>query len=102
MKKTMWVICSCCEGEGKVDNPAFGNGFTGSEWAEMDYDEREDYLEGCYDVLCRECGGSGKVQVPNVAALSFAEKRELGKERKEQRERAEFDRICALERKMGA
>lgn len=33
--KYQWAICECCEGEGRVENPAFSNGITSSEWAEM-------------------------------------------------------------------
>lgn len=80
--KYHWEICPCCHGEGKVENPAFSNGFTSGEWAEMDGDEQQSYLSGAYDVACRECKASGKVQVPNIAALTFGEKRALVERRR--------------------
>lgn len=77
MKKHKWIICPCCDGESTVDNPAFSNGFTSSEWHDMHVDEQQAYMTGAYDVPCTECAGLGRVKVPNVAALSFSEKRQL-------------------------
>lgn len=50
MEKHKWIICSCCEGNGAVENPAFRNGFTSSEWAEMAADEQAEYMRG--DTTC--------------------------------------------------
>ena len=109
MHKFNWAICGCCDGHGKVDHPAFSNGFTGSEWAEacQEYDDAgesfaERYLSGAYDVPCHECGGTGKVKVPNIAALTFAEKRELVEQRRAERDRYYVDAMQAAERRMGA
>lgn len=99
--KCRWAICDACEGHGQVDNPAFSNGFTSSEWNDMDSDDRESYLGGRYDVPCKECRGSGKISVPIVALMSFAEKRVLAAERRDDRLRAEYDRECAAERRAG-
>jgi len=98
---TAWAICDCCEGNGKVDHPAFSNGFTSSEWADMDYDDRERYLGGAYDVPCRECKGSGKVRV-RTTPLTFGEKRVLVRQRREAEWRAESAAEYAAERRMGA
>jgi RecJ-like exonuclease len=92
MKKLKWVICKCCEGNGTVDNPAFSNGFTSSEWKEMHEDEQAAYMAGEYNVACTACNGSGKVQVPDVAAMTFAEKRNLVIQRRESREEARISR----------
>jgi DnaJ-class molecular chaperone len=81
-----WAICPHCDGHGKRDNPAFSNGITSSEWAEWDCDERETYLSGAYDVVCRDCDGTGKVAEPIISRLTFTEKRALV----EQRRRAEW------------
>jgi len=97
--KTKWIICVCCQGNGKVENPAFSNGFTSSEWHEMDEDSQHNYMSGVYDVCCSECDGSGKQRVPDIAALSFAEKRELVVQRREAREDAEWRRESEMIRR---
>lgn len=87
----MWAICPECEGDGHVENPAFSNGFTSSEFYELFDDEqsREDYFAGAFDVCCPECKGSGKVREPKVSACNYAQKRILVKARKEAREDAQ-------------
>jgi RecJ-like exonuclease len=95
MRKTKWIICTCCEGHGKVDNPAFSNGFTSSEWGEMTHDEQVAYKSGEYDVDCEECSGAGKVEVPNIEALTFAEKRQLVRDRSVAREARAWHREMA-------
>ncbi|UNH29089.1 hypothetical protein MNY64_16195 (plasmid) [Moellerella wisconsensis] len=96
-EKFLWEICGCCEGHGKVDNPAFSEGFTGSEWNELD----NEFRKGTYDVQCRNCKGSGKVKVPDVSRMTFAEKRVLVAQRREAREDAEYRRQAAHELRMG-
>jgi len=64
-----WDICGRCRGSGKHDHPAFSNGLTQEDFAE-DPDFKEDYMEGRYDVSCSECGGTGKVLVPDEAAMN--------------------------------
>ncbi len=61
--KMVWVICCECEGEGKVSNPAFSDGFTQSEWADMDFDEQRSIMSGRYDVQCPTCKGRGSVKM---------------------------------------
>lgn len=105
MKKLKWVICNCCEGNGKVENPAFSNGFTSSEWREMHVDEQTNYMAGDYDVQCQACQALGRVQVPNVAAMTFSEKRLLVIERRSAYEQArlnaELDAEWSAERRFG-
>lgn len=97
-----WAICGDCEGHGKVSHPAFSNGFTSSEWADMEHDERDSYMRGDYDVRCDCCKGSGKVKVPDVSRMSWPEKRELVRQRQHNRIMAELARESAAERAMGA
>lgn len=77
MHKTKWIICGDCAGDGTVENPAFSNGFTSSEWQDAGEEFQQTYMTGGYNVPCGRCAGSGKVCVPNVAALNFGEKRQL-------------------------
>jgi hypothetical protein len=89
MRKPMkWVICEHCNGNAKVENPAFSNGFTSSEWADMDQDGRDSYMRGDYDVRCEPCSATGKVLVPDVSRMTFAQKREYVIERRERAEEA--------------
>ena len=106
MRKPMkWVICSHCNGNAKVEHPAFSNGITSSEWAEWDQDERESYFAGHYDVRCEPCGATGKVEVPDVSRMTFAQKREYVRELRIEREdaadRRAMDREMAAERAFG-
>lgn len=105
MKKTKWIICDCCEGNGQVGHPAFSNGITSSEWQDMGEDDQASYMRGDYDVQCEACKGLGRVQVPNVAALSFGEKRLLVIELREARDtariNAELDAEWQAERAFG-
>jgi hypothetical protein len=64
-----WVICDRCDGDGRVDHPAFSNGITGSEWAEWDEESRQDYLRGAYDVPCPQCKGRGSVKAFDFDAM---------------------------------
>lgn len=101
MRKFKFIICDMCEGFGKVDNPAFSQGFTSSEWSDLEQEQRDTYLSGSYDVTCSCCKGSGKVQVPNMEVLTFAEKRQLARDRREARLDAEFAKQSAYERSIG-
>jgi RecJ-like exonuclease len=100
-----WVICEHCEGNGKVENPAFSNGFTSSEWADMDQDAQDGYMRGDYDVRCNPCGGSGKVQVPDVSRMTFGQKRAYVLELREREEEAadlrDMHREMEAERRFG-
>lgn len=64
---TINTICGKCDGNGKIENPAFSDGFTGSEWNEMDEEEQEAYLGGRYDVVCPECHGNNVVQMADLS-----------------------------------
>lgn len=97
-----FAICHRCEGHGTVDHPAFSNGITGEEWAEWDPEDRQAYLDRRYDVPCGECRGSGKVKVPDVRAMTFAQRRLLVLERRDLHERARYEAEWRRERDMEA
>lgn len=58
-----WVICPCCEGEGKRDTLGVVNpdDFDAEEW--------EEYKAGGYRSSCAECKGSGKMLAGEAAGL---------------------------------
>ncbi|MGF6996888.1 hypothetical protein [Paraburkholderia sp. GAS32] len=104
-RKFKWEICSCCRGSGVVDHPAFSNGITSSEWADMSLDEQGNYMRGDYDVQCDPCKGSGKVKVADVSLMTFGEKRVMARHRQVLRVESELSRQfaaeVAAERRMG-
>ena len=56
-------VCSICEGRGKYVNPNIdSNGLTYSDFE--DYEFRENYFAGMYDIKCNEC--KGKRVVPEI------------------------------------
>lgn len=94
-----WEICGLCDGEGKHSRAVDGNGITSSEWSEWSHEEQECYLSGGYDRTCEKCLGDGKVLVDNLDALS-PEDRKIIEEYWE--DEADYNRVCAMERMMGA
>ena len=60
-------VCGRCDGEGTHVNPAIdGNGISSEqmdEWSSPDWDFREEYMRGTYDVRCEECKGANVVPV---------------------------------------
>ncbi|MGQ4133365.1 hypothetical protein ACUC97_28785 [Escherichia coli] len=94
MRKFKYIICHQCEGHGTMENPAFENGYTQSEM-------REKYFAGAFDVRCNVCAGDGKLSVPNVAAMSFSERRVLAARRRDERLQAADERLSRQERAMG-
>lgn len=50
-------VCGRCMGKGSHTNPNIG-AITSEEWeSDWDYEERERYVSGVYDVPCEECDG---------------------------------------------
>ena len=64
---TVMVVCNICRGKGTTWHGWGGrNGgpscsFGGDEWNEMDYDDRDAYMDGTYDAPCPECHGQNVV-----------------------------------------
>jgi RecJ-like exonuclease len=94
---TKWEICGCCEGKGSSSR--YLGAFTSSEWEEQDQDFRDDYIAGHYDRQCDECRGSGKVQVVDESQLT---PEQLKAWQDQCQDDADYEAICAAERRMGA
>lgn len=105
MIRFKWVICERCCGEGRIENSAFCNGITSSEWAQMHHEEQESYMSGQYDEPCQECKCAGKVKVVDISAMTFGEKRKYIIEQREEQDlyiiEREIDRYSAAERALG-
>lgn len=103
--KWKWAICSRCNGHAKHDPPAFSNGFTSSEWADMGPDDQATYMRGDWDVKCETCNGSGKVQIPDIESMTFSEKRQYILDERERAADAAAERAIraeeAAERRFG-
>ncbi len=98
------IVCPECAGEGKYVNPAVdGNGISGeefySEWSEED---RENYMSGVYDVVCKECKGNKVIPEIDEENLSEEEEKDLKLFRQWQKEEEDYQRMCADERRFGA
>ena len=65
--------------------------------ADWTYEERDSYFAGHYDVRCDECDATGKVRVPDVERMTFAQKREWARGERERRENAADMRALARE-----
>lgn len=91
-------VCGECEGEGKVDHPAFSNGITQSEREEMGEEDFQSYMDGRYDVVCPCCKGMRVIQVPDVYQMSWKQKRDCVLARRAIREEQENERYYQAER----
>ena len=97
-----WEVCDLCEGKGTHVNPSIdSNGLTAEDFDD-DPDFREEYMSGRYDQQCNQCAGRTTVPVADVAKCTWAQKRHLVELRQSAADDAEYDRICAMERSMGA
>ena len=96
-------VCQRCDGEGRHVNPAIdGNGLTQEDF-DADPDFREAYFEGRYDVVCEECGGRNVVpEVDKGACRSPKQKEALATLRRKEKDDAEYEQLCRMERLMGA
>jgi len=83
----VWEVCPTCEGRGTYVNPDIDSHGLSREDFDADPDFLDDYMEGRYDITCRECGGE-KV-VPEPAPHSEVGKLWLSQEGERARDRAE-------------
>ena len=97
-----YAVCDTCGGRGKHVNPAIdASGLTQDDFDE-DPDFAEGYWGGRYDVGCYECKGARVVPVPNEDAMNDDERELYDKWIRSENDDAAYDRMCAMERAMGA
>lgn len=98
---TKWEICSHCSGDGTTcaHVECDGGGFTSSEWAEQDDDFKRDYLAGRYDRPCPSCDGRGSVKAADYSRMSADQVKAFEAQLADDRD---YDRLCRMERMMGA
>jgi hypothetical protein len=95
-----WEICARCDGHNRncehVESD--GGGITASEMAELGPEFMEDYMNGVYDRPCPYCEG-GKVKVADRSRMTKSQWRKYVAQ---QRDDADYEQMCRMERMMGA
>lgn len=93
-----YEVCPCCGGRGR--SSAYLGAITQDEWYnEWSYDEQEAYLAGEYDRTCPKCDGLRVVAAPDESRANPAI---LAAYREKERDDAEYEAMCRMERMMGA
>ncbi len=98
-----YVVCSRCEGRGRIVNPAVDGSGLSREDFDADPDFERDYFAGVYDIDCPKCDGVRVVLVPDESvAWTDAEEWAMARYREVQAEIAESRHIQEMERRYGA
>lgn len=94
-------VCDVCQGRGSYVNPAIDSGgISGEEfYGEWDEEDRNAYRRGRYDMQCGCC--RGKRVVPVIDKKSTP-KWILDLYYERQNSEADYQRVCRMERMMGA
>lgn len=96
---TRWEVCPVCDGKGTHVNPAIDCGGISQDGFDQDPDFMESYMSGAYDQTCNHCGGRTTVEAVDWDRLTPAQRDAYDKQ--EQFE-ADYQAMCAAERRMGA
>jgi hypothetical protein len=89
-RKTKWVVCPACLGEGKTVNPNIdAHGLTAEDFFE-DPDFAEDYRSGVYDQTCLACCGQRVVSQARIKEL----RQHAADRRLAAREDGDFEGYC--------
>jgi hypothetical protein len=101
---TIYEVCGRCRGEGKHTNPSIdGHGISEEEWErDWSYEEREDYMNGVYDVQCYECNGLRVVAAVDEELLKMNDPKLYKAWREWQQEEWDYQQMVASERRYGA
>lgn len=94
-----WGVCPTCRGKGTHVNPSIdAHGITSEEFDD-DPDFRDSYFAGDYDVPCYGCGGR---RVTPEIDQKRADPETLRIYDDRQEDAADYEQLCAAERRMGA
>jgi hypothetical protein len=65
-------VCSSCDGRGKYVDPNIDSqGITMEDWDDWSVEDKENYMDGFYDVTCEEC--KGEKVVPSLSDTYYGE-----------------------------
>lgn len=98
-------VCRTCNGKGSHVNPSIdAGGLTQEDFYEQGDDFREEYFGGVYDVTCYECSGLRVTPEVNWGLIQNDEKlkEQYNRWQKRLADDAEYESICAMERRRGA
>lgn len=98
-------VCDTCRGKGTHVNPNIdGHGISAEEWNGPDWDqeEQEAYMSGRYDVTCYECKGERVVKAVDWDRLKDIDPKLAEEYGMHLDEEADYQRMCEMERRMGA
>ena len=98
-------VCDTCRGKGTHVHPDIdGHGISAEEWNGPDWgeDEQEAYMSGRYDVACYECGGERVIKVVDWDRLKDINPKLCEDYGDYLDDEADYQRMCAMERAMGA
>jgi hypothetical protein len=76
-----WKLCGHCDGHGK--SSAYLGAFTREELEDEGPEFIEDYFSGHYDRACDDCGGSGKIKVPDYTRISKSDRKAYEQQERE-------------------
>ncbi len=99
----VFEVCDGCRGKGTHVHPDIdGNGISQDEWADWDFEDRENYMSGRYDVVCRTCGGERVIKVVDWDYLKTHDPKLMEEYERYLDEEAAYHRMCEMERRYGA
>ena len=91
-------VCPTCDGRGTHIRPSIdAAGF--DDWDDVDENGESNYFAGAYDITCETCHGNNVV--PSICREG-ANKATLALWDKQLADEAEYNRLCRMERMMGA
>ena len=100
------IVCPDCEGHGTVLNASMRHhAYTQEEFDQFSDEEKEEYFKqgGAYDVTCPTCNGRNVVKVVDRdRMMSDRQRAALKKLDADAEDDAAYERLCRMERMMGA
>lgn len=91
------VVCTYCNGMGAHSRHL--GAIPLEEFDSWDDEDRDNYLDGAYDMVCEECRGERIVLEPDFNSMSEEDRKAY---EEYVREEMEYRKLCEMERRLGA